>query len=454
VKAIQETILCSALLLLAALPALAGFAERVDITHVLTFDEEFINWATPVVREFQFPTHPEIYDEALLYLTIGCPESPGDCDPWDRLGHLRIIQIDPSDSTEIHYEIARFITPYDITPSPPYPGTCTWVLDVTDYKFLLAGDVTLRLYIESWIGGNRGWLMTCDFAFIHGVSELQPYKIVNLWTRDWLEYGNPDNPIEAALAPIEVEIPAEAAAAKVRATTTAHGQGNTSNCAEFCPRHHSVVAGPETFEHLLWRNDCSTNECSPQGGTWQYSRAGWCPGDKVDPWDNEITHLITPGAPITLDYNVDEYFNQCGPHNPDCVSGQTCTDCNYNNTGHTMPGYNVNAQLILYRVDLTEAPGEPATVPGLKLGRNFPNPFNPTTTFSYQLAEPGAVTLRIYSAGGRLLREVRREHASGGAYWYRWDGMDESGETLASGIYFYEVTAAGVRQARKMLMLQ
>ena len=441
---------CSLLALLVVLPAAAEQTE----TRILTFDEEFINWATPHVQEFAFPTTPALYEQVLLNITIGCPGPPGDCDPWDRLGHLRIVHTEPGDSTETHTEIARFITPYDITAGGAFPGTCDWVLDVTDYKFLLTGDVTLRLYIESWMGDARGWLMTCEFVFIHGVTELQPYKIVNLVTRDWLEYGNPDNPIENGLPPVEVLIPADAAGAKVRAITTGHGQGNTFNCAEFCSRHHTVVAGPESFQHILWRNDCALNECSPQLGTWQYARAGWCPGDKVDPWDNDISHLITPGAPLTLDYDVDDYVNQCGPHNPDCVSGQTCTDCNYNYNGHTMPGYNVNVQLILYRSDLTSTQDVPAASPGLKLGRNFPNPFNPTTTFSYELAEPGSAHLRVFSAGGRLLREVSREHASGGLYWYRWDGKDEAGAALSSGIYFYEVEAAGQRQARKMLMLQ
>ncbi len=452
-KSLKTAIACALLALLAAAPAFANFAERADTTRVLAFDEEFINWATPVVREFNFPTQPQLYDEALLYLTIGCPSSPGDCDPWDRIGHIRIVQAD-TDSTETHYEIARFITPYDITAGGTFPGTCTWVLDVTDYKFMLTGGVSLRLYIESWIGGERGWLITAEFAFISGVSDMQPFKVVNLWTRDWLEYGNPDNPIEDGLQPLDIDIPADAVAAKVRAYVTGHGQGNTFNCAEFCPRQHEVLAGPESFTHMLWRNDCAQNECSPQLGTWTYNRAGWCPGDKADPWDNDITHLVTPGAPITLDYNVSAYYNECGPHNPDCVSGQTCPDCAYNYNGHTRPGYTVNTQLILYRVDLTGMPGEPVGEPRLKLGQNFPNPFNPTTTFTYELADAGSVRLRVYSAGGRLLREVERDHASGGLYWYRWDGKDASGASQSSGLYFYEVEMAGERQARKMLMLQ
>jgi hypothetical protein len=441
------------------LASLASFAQaqpnQPDTTRVMTFNEEFINWADPHIQQFAFPSNPERFSQVLLYMTLGCPTAPGDCDPWDRLGHLRIIHEDPP-GVETHIEIARFITPYDITGGANMPGACTWVFDVTDYKFLLKDQVTLRAYIESWIGGARGWLLTCEFAFVHGATLLQPYKVVNLWTVDWAEYGNPDNPIENLIAPVAVDIPADAEAAKVRAITTGHGQGNTFNCAEFCPRQHSVVAGDQTFTHTLWRNDCSQNDCSPQYGTWQYARAGWCPGDKVYPWDNDVSSLIVPGQPLLFDYNVQDYFNQCGPHNPDCVDGQTCPDCDYNYEGHTIPIYVVNGQLILYRSDPTAAEGpETASPPqGLVLGQNFPNPFNPATTFYYELAEGGRVDLRIFSAGGRLLKEEIREHAAGGRYWYQWDGRDETGAVSPTGVYFYEVCTPETSQARKMILLQ
>jgi len=445
-------LLCSCLAIAPAAQAADAFQ---DTTWVSTFDEEFINWASAHVQDFVFPSNPEVYSEVLLFITIACPDSPGDCDPWDRLGHLSIIHEDPP-GTDTYYEIARFITPYDITGPPHMPQTCTWVLDVTDYKFLLTGTVTLSLYIESWIGGDEGWLMTTDFAFVHGVTELQPYMVVNLWHDNWMEYGNPNDPIEDYLQPVWVDIPADAAAAKVRAVVTGHGQGNTFNCAEFCARQHTVVVGGEDTMHILWRNDCALNECSPQYGTWQYGRAGWCPGDKVDPWDNEITHLLTPGEPLLFDYNVQDYFNECGPHNPDCIDGETCPDCDYNYTGHTIPIYSMSTQLILYRSDLTGAPaGGTAQIPrGLRLGQNYPNPFNPVTTFYYELNEPGDVRLRIYSAGGRMLLEVERSHSTTGTYWYQWNGRDAHGQVVPIGVYFYEVESGGARQAKKMILLQ
>lgn len=172
------------------------------------------------------------------------------------------------------------------------------------------------------------------------------------------------------------------------------------------------MVGAQTFTHLLW-NGCANNPCSPQGGTWQSPRAGWCPGDKVRPWDNDITSLLTPGQALSFDYNIEEYFNPCNPTNPNCIPGQTCADCNYNGT--TPPNWKVMGQVIFYRADPTAAPAEVAAA-RVRLGQNHPNPFNPSTTFAYELAAPG--------------------------------------EALPTGVYFYEVETAGQRQSRKMLLLQ
>jgi len=449
--ALKRLLLCLLLLCLAGMVLADGVAWP-DTTWLRTWDEEFVNWASAHVADFDFPPAPEIYSEVLLYITIACPEAPGDCDPWDRYAWLRLVE-DLGGGDTRNVEIARFITPYDITGPPNYPQTCQWVYDVTDYKFLLKDLVTLKLYIESWIGGEEGWLITADFAFVHGVSELQPFQVVNLWLDDHIVYGDGDGYAhELELPAIEVEIPVDAVAAKVRMSTTGHGQGNTDNCAEFCPKDHSVVAGDETFTHLLWQG-CAINDCSPQGGTWQYPRAGWCPGDKVTPWDNDVTHLIDPGQPLVIDYNIEPYINLCSPNNPDCISGQTCADCNYNYTGHTQPNWKVMGQLILYRSDLTAADA-PITPRALRLEQNYPNPFNPVTTIYYELDEAGPMALRIISAGGRELLTVEREHPRAGRFWYQWNGRDAGGEQMPSGVYFYEVSAGAETRSRKMIMLQ
>lgn len=424
-------------------------AEPGDTTWVHTFHEDFINWATPHDSTFAFPDTTTHYAKIVAFYKIGCPTAPGDCDPWDRLGYLKM-----QHGTD-WYEIARIVTPYDITSPPPgRPGTCTWPIDVSDYAAYLHGDVTLRNYIESWMGDNRGWLVTIDFAFIEGEPEWHPYQVVNLWQNYYTVYGDPANPVEASLAAVRVPIDPAAERVKFRAIVTGHGQGNTDNCAEFCSRTHSIVANASTTSHTLWRSNCNTNPCSPQGGTWSYARAGWCPGSSVTPWDVEITNAVTPGGEALLDYNVQAYTNLCRPNNPNCVAGVTCADCNYNYNGHTEPYYAVASHLVYYRRNpLSGVVDRRDTAPGLEM-RTTPNPFTPPSAIRYALSRPGTVTLRIIDAAGRVVREVPRGPVSAGEQAWNWDGRDSAGRAVAAGVYFCEVRAGSESVSTKMLIVK
>ena len=96
-------------------------------------------------------------------------------------------------------------------------------------------------------------------------------------------------------------------------------------------------------------------------------------------------------------------------------------------------------------------PGETALLP------NYPNPFNPETWIPYQLAEPAEVTLRIYAVNGELVRTLALGHTPEGIYQSRscaayWDGKNDVGESVASGIYFYALTAGDFTATRKLLI--
>jgi hypothetical protein len=88
------------------------------------------------------------------------------------------------------------------------------------------------------------------------------------------------------------------------------------------------------------------------------------------------------------------------------------------------------------------------------LHQNHPNPFNPTTVIRYELAQPGQVTLRIYDARGALVRDLYEGHRPAGRYEVGWDGENERGEQVASGVYFYVLQTPDVRQTRKMVCLK
>ena len=88
---------------------------------------------------------------------------------------------------------------------------------------------------------------------------------------------------------------------------------------------------------------------------------------------------------------------------------------------------------------------------------NFPNPFNPETWIPYQLAKDTNVTLHIYAMNGTLVRTLTLGHQAAGMYQTRsraayWDGKNALGEPVASGVYFYTLTADDFSATRKMLI--
>lgn len=88
---------------------------------------------------------------------------------------------------------------------------------------------------------------------------------------------------------------------------------------------------------------------------------------------------------------------------------------------------------------------------------NYPNPFNPETWIPYQLAAPADVTLYIYAADGTLVRTLALGHQPAGMYHSRnraayWDGRNQHGEVVVSGVYFYTLTAGKFTATRKMLI--
>lgn len=89
------------------------------------------------------------------------------------------------------------------------------------------------------------------------------------------------------------------------------------------------------------------------------------------------------------------------------------------------------------------------------LSQNYPNPFNPSTTIRYSLKESGSVKLFIYNEMGRLVRTLVHTTQSAGDHSVLWDGNDELGERVASGIYFYTLSAGdNILITRSMIMIK
>ena len=109
------------------------------------------------------------------------------------------------------------------------------------------------------------------------------------------------------------------------------------------------------------------------------------------------------------------------------------------------------------------APSAPAAAPAVPnttvLHPNYPNPFNPETWIPYQLQKSADVQLSIYSQSGVLVRELSLGYQRAGQYMSRsraayWDGRNQLGEPVASGLYFYTLTAGDFSATRRMLILK
>ncbi len=100
-----------------------------------------------------------------------------------------------------------------------------------------------------------------------------------------------------------------------------------------------------------------------------------------------------------------------------------------------------------------EEPG--ASAPNaFALHQNYPNPFNPGTTIEFQTNQAGRVAIRIYDVHGRLVRALLDEHKPAGEFSVPWNGRDDAGQRVASGIYVYRLTAGNFTEAKKMVLLQ
>ena len=90
---------------------------------------------------------------------------------------------------------------------------------------------------------------------------------------------------------------------------------------------------------------------------------------------------------------------------------------------------------------------------------NYPNPFNPETWIPFRLAEDATVTLTIYDKVGRVVRGLDIGHKKAGVYETRnkaiyWDGKNDLGESMASGVYFYHLKAGKYSATKRMVILK
>jgi hypothetical protein len=89
-----------------------------------------------------------------------------------------------------------------------------------------------------------------------------------------------------------------------------------------------------------------------------------------------------------------------------------------------------------------------------ELMQNFPNPFNPETTIRFDLATEAAVSLRVYDAAGQIVRTLEQGGLPAGSHVVLWNGLDDVGTRVGSGVYFYELRAGTFTSMKKMTLLR
>ena len=91
--------------------------------------------------------------------------------------------------------------------------------------------------------------------------------------------------------------------------------------------------------------------------------------------------------------------------------------------------------------------------------QNYPNPFNPETWIPFKLSKASDVTIRIYNIAGELVRNIDLGRREVGSYTAReraayWDGKNQYGEQVASGVYFYNIQAGSFNATKRMVILK
>ncbi len=208
-------------------------------------------------------------------------------------GTINITQLDYFQRNPSAFQLMSFVTPYGINLDLGMTGK-TWTFDVTDYAPILKG--WKRMFING--GGERQEDMDIKFVFIVGTPPRDVKDINNLWKVESVGYTSILN--DDKYEPRDILLNPNSTAYKIKTAITGHGQEG-----EFIPRTHflNLNGGAPEFSWDVWK-PCAENPVYPQGGTWIYDRAGWCPGMATDVKEMEITSLGTPGSIINVDYGL------------------------------------------------------------------------------------------------------------------------------------------------------
>jgi hypothetical protein len=267
-----------------------------------------------------FPNTSTRYRQVIMKFTLGC--GTPNCSGWDytvnaSLGKkdgtvdATIVSIDTTtNDTTWSYtdhvdfiEVGRLITPYGTymaNNSNGYNSSWThpYYYDVTDYVQLLKDSVNVRVHYDGW---TDAFSAKIEFLFIEGTPSRTVQDVQQIYNT-YIGYPN-SAAFENIASSKSMFIASGTTSAKVLVIMTGHGSQG-----EFDPHSFQInVNGTEVGNRLLWNYNCGVNPIAPQGGTWLFNRANWCPGEKVPVYEFDITPFITPGQYANIDLDFDDF---------------------------------------------------------------------------------------------------------------------------------------------------
>jgi Peptide-N-glycosidase F, C terminal len=283
------------------------------IDHVPTQDPDYLMSSVNVKVRFPEAAVLQQYNALDIDLSITCdaPEALN-CAEWDSNVDLFLCDgLEPlpdskEDAKSCNTLLARWIT--------PYARASRWVVDASHALAMLpAGrEVRLRLYSQ---------VKTVDTVTLrlHHTDEGLPFAYEKLWIN-----GNSDGAYDGILSneynanhpPLTIHPPADATSAELRMVVSGHGASQVTGvqgCAEFCNHGHRFtfsdafrVAKQHPMASTAYgcMDTLDTGTIPNQFGTWIYGRGGWCPGNTVIPWIQDVTEHVTMGGETQIVYEA------------------------------------------------------------------------------------------------------------------------------------------------------
>lgn len=228
---------------------------------------------------------------------------------WDYMDRIKILRKGGVKGKSLDYEIGRMLTPYGSNFKEGW--NFTWTVDVTDFAAFLTDSVEIEYTHSGYESPDLGWDLTIDFDFLFGPPVADFISVQQMWNGSFA-YGNPEKPVETQLSPIKIKKAKGSEFGRFRIQHTGHGMDRPSGCSEFCSRWRELLVDGLTVDHRNMWKDCGNNPLFPQGGTWIFDRAYWCPGDLQLP---DIIDIPLNKSSLILDLNM-EPFTATDPNQP------------------------------------------------------------------------------------------------------------------------------------------